>query len=73
MCPGSAFLADLERDAESLRKVQFTSLYTPLDVVIMPAKSSVQKAARNVKVWGSMHPSFVLEKRCMQAVAESLK
>lgn len=73
MCPGSAFLADLDRDVELLGKVHFTSLYTPLDVVILPANSSVQKAARNVKVWGSMHPSFVLEKRCMRAVVDSLK
>jgi triacylglycerol lipase len=73
MCPGSAFLTGLDSDVEMLKKVHFTSLYTPLDTIIVPARSSVQKAARNIKVWGTMHPSFVLEKRCMKAVADSLK
>lgn len=69
MRPGSEFLRDLDRDVERLEKVGFTSLYTPLDTIIVPAKSSVQSAAKNVRVWGVMHPSFVLEKRCIRAVA----
>jgi triacylglycerol lipase len=73
MRPGSAFLADLERDVDALKCVGFTSLYTPLDTIIVPAKSSELDAAKNVKVWGMMHPSFVLEKRCINAVLEQLK
>ena len=69
MRPGSEFLRDLDSDVELLRKVNFTSLYTPLDTIIVPAKSSEQSAAKNVRVWGVMHPSFVLEKRCIRAVA----
>ena len=70
MCPGSAFLRDLDSDADVLKKVGFTSLYTPLDTIIVPAKNSEQKSAVNVRVWGTMHPSFVLEKRCIEAVAK---
>ena len=70
MCPGSAFLRDLDGDADVLKKVGFTSLYTPLDTIIVPAKNSEQKAANNVRVWCAMHPSFVLEKRCIEAVAQ---
>ncbi len=73
MRPGSSFLADLDRDAGTLRKVHFMSLYTPLDMVIIPPSSSAQSAAKNVKVWGMMHPSFVLERRCMKAVKETLQ
>jgi triacylglycerol lipase len=73
MRPGSSFLRDLDADADVLKRVGFTSLYTPLDTIIVPAKSSEQFAATNIKVWGVMHPSFVLEKRCINAVADSLK
>lgn len=73
MCPGSAFLRDLDRDADMLKKVGFTSLYTPLDTIIVPSKNSEQTAAKNVRVWGVMHPSFVLEKRCFKAVADELR
>ena len=73
MRPGSEFLRDLERDAAVLRRVGFTSLYTPLDTIIVPASSSEQSAANNVRVWGAMHPSFVLEKRCLKAVADSIR
>ena len=69
MRPGSAFLRDLDRDVDALKAVGFTSFYTPLDTIIVPARSSEQSAAKNVRVWGVMHPSFVLEKRCIEAVA----
>lgn len=73
MRPGSAFLRDLERDADQLRRVKFTSLYTPWDVVIVPAKSSVMPQARNVKVSVGSHPGMVLRKTGLRAVAEALR
>ena len=72
MRPRSSFLVDLERDAEVLRKVKFTSFYTPLDTVIVPARSSAVPQARNVPFWAVIHPSFLLEKRCLRAVSEAL-
>ena len=73
MRPGSEFLRDLARDADSLRRVKFTSLYTPLDTVIVPARSSEVSQACNIRVWGLIHPSFILEKRCIRAVADALQ
>ena len=73
MRPGSEFLRDLARDADSLRRVKFTSFYTPLDTVIIPARSSQIPQARNVRMWGLIHPSFILEKRCIRAVADALQ
>ncbi len=73
MRPGSEFLRDLARDADVLRAIPFTSLYTPLDTVIVPASSSVVPQARNVRVWAATHPSFVLERRCIRAVAAALR
>ena len=73
MRPGSEFLRDLASDADVLRGVNFTSLYTPLDAVIVPARSSVMPQARNLRVWAAMHPSFILSKRCIRAVATALR
>ena len=72
MRPGSEFLRNLARDADVLRAIPFTSLYTPLDAVIVPARSSEMLQARNVRVWAALHPSFILERRCIRAVAAAL-
>jgi triacylglycerol lipase len=69
----SDFLRDLARDANRLGRVKFTSLYTPLDLVIVPARSSEMPQARNVRLWAALHPSLILEKRCIRAVAAALK
>ncbi len=68
----SEFVRDLERDAECLGRVKFTSFYTPLDLMILPAHSSELPQARNVRIWALMHPSLILEKRCLRAVAAAL-
>ena len=69
---GSAFLRDLASDEAKLAHVKFTTFYTPLDLVIVPASSSVMPQAKNVRVWASLHPSLILEKRCIRAVADAL-
>lgn len=73
MRPGSKFLRDLERDASRLDGVKFTSLYTPYDLVIVPARSSVMPQARNIPLRVAAHPLMVLDKRCLRAVADALK
>jgi triacylglycerol lipase len=73
MRPGSPFLRDLARDAARLDTVKFTSLYTPYDLVIVPAHSSVMPQARNVPLRVAAHPLMVLDKRCLRAVADALK
>jgi triacylglycerol lipase len=69
---GSTFLRDLERDQESLRQVKFTSFYTPLDLVILPARNSELPQARNVRIWSAWHPGLILEKRCLRAISAAL-
>ena len=69
----SELLQDLARDAESLGRVKFTSFYTPLDLMILPARSSVLPEARNFSMWAALHPSLILEKRCLRAIAEALR
>jgi triacylglycerol lipase len=69
----SAFIHDLARDQECLRRVKFTSFYTPLDMIVVPGASAEMPQARNVRVWALMHPSLILEKRCLRAVARALR
>ncbi len=73
MRPGSSFLLDLERDADTLRAIPFTSYRTPFDLVVFPARNSIMAQAKNVRMWASLHPSFILEKRCIQAVTRALR
>lgn len=68
----SDFIRDLERDQDELRRVKFTSFYTPLDLMIIPPKSSELPQARNVRIWALSHPSLILEKRCLRAVSAAL-
>ena len=73
MRPGSEFLRDLASDAHALRRVPFTSFHTPLDTIIVPARSSEVPQARNIRIWAALHPSFILERRCIRAVAAALR
>ena len=73
MRPGSAFLRDLDRDAAQLERVKFTSLYTPLDLVILPSRSSAMPQARNVKLPIAAHPLMVLQGKALRAVAAALR
>lgn len=69
---GSEFLRELERDREALAQIKFTSFYTPLDLMILPARSSELPQARNVRIWALVHPSLILEKRCLRAISAAL-
>ncbi|HEX8296606.1 MAG TPA: alpha/beta fold hydrolase [Chthoniobacteraceae bacterium] len=69
----SQLLQDLSRDVDCLQQVRFTSIYTPLDLMIVPAHSSVMPQAENIRIWALMHPSLILEKRCLRAVSAVLR
>ena len=73
MRPQSDFLRDLRRDEDSLKRVKFTSFYTPLDLVVVPGASGEMPQAHNVRLWAVLHPSLILEKRCIRAVAQALR
>ncbi len=69
----SPFLRELATDDAKLADVKFTCFYTPLDLVVFPASSAEMPQARNVHVWASLHPSLILEKRCIRQVAGVLR
>ncbi len=51
----SSFLTDLKRDEEMLNQLKITSLWTPLDLSVVPASSSILKTGNDVKIWCPLH------------------
>jgi triacylglycerol lipase len=70
--PDSAFLRDLNGDAQLLDRVRFTTIWTPLDLMILPAASSRMRVGSETKVWVPLHPLMVWLPSCHRAVAEAL-
>ncbi len=73
MRPQSAFLQDLNRDAGRLRQVNFTSIWTPWDFIIVPANSSEMPEAENIQVRVFAHAMMVQDAQSLQAVAAALR
>jgi triacylglycerol lipase len=72
MRPGSEFLADLNRDLSALRAVQFTSVWTPVDLTIVPPTSSLLPVGRAVRVLSPAHAWLPRDPRVQRTVAETL-
>jgi triacylglycerol lipase len=72
MQPKSAFLTDLNEDVAQLQRINFTSIWTPLDLIILPANSSQLPVGREKKVWVGGHAWMVTDQRSLRAIAESL-
>lgn len=73
MRPDSGFLRDLESDAERLREVEFTSVWTPLDLTIMPARSSHVAHGTCRTIWCAAHPLMIYDGRCLRLVSDILE
>ena len=69
---GSAFLRDLASDADRLAELDFTSFWTPLDTIIVPARSSIMPQARNERMVIAAHPLMVWQQSAHRAVAGAL-
>lgn len=73
MRPNSPFLQDLNRDLDRLRRLDFTSIWTPLDLMIVPANSSQIPVARDLQVWVPAHAWMVSHYQTLQAVTTTLE
>jgi len=73
MRPPSAFLQDMNRDVEVLQQVNFTSLWTPYDFIIVPGRSSQMPVGKNIKLSVFAHAMMVRDARAMEAVVEALE
>lgn len=54
--PGSAFLTDLAKGEDRLGKMPVVSYWTPYDLMILPARSSLWQRAENLSFPVAMHP-----------------
>jgi triacylglycerol lipase len=72
MRPDSALLADLNGDLGALARVDFTSIWTPLDLMILPPESSRLPLGREVLVAAPLHGLMLHDPRAFRAVAEAL-
>jgi triacylglycerol lipase len=72
MKPHSALLDDLNHDVAQLERLNFTSIWTPLDLMILPANSSHLPVGKERKIPVGGHGWMVTDSRVLQAVAEAL-
>lgn len=72
MRPGSTFLHELNRDAAILEQLNFTSIWTPFDLMIVPANSSKMPVGREVQVPVLYHDWMPIDLRSLKAVVAAL-
>lgn len=72
MQPRSAFLKSLNQDVAQLERLNFTSIWTPFDLMIFPAYSSQLPVGKEKKIPVGGHAWMVTDSRSLRAVAEAL-
>ncbi|MDZ8138707.1 MAG: triacylglycerol lipase [Nostoc sp. DedQUE04] len=72
MRPDSIFLKDLNSDAVMLGQLDFTSIWTPYDLMIVPANSSQMPVGSQVIVPVTLHPWMLTDSRSLAVVTAAL-
>ncbi|MEH2180028.1 esterase/lipase family protein [Nostoc sp.] len=72
MRPDSIFLKDLNSDAVMLGQLDFTSIWTPYDLMIVPANSSQMPVGSQVIVPVTLHPWMLTNSRSLAVVTAAL-
>ena len=73
MRPNSDFLNDLNRDPVGLQDLRPVSMWTPFDLMILPASSSKMPEFRNVRLPVLLHPWMLTDLKSIEAVIRELK
>lgn len=73
MRPGSAFLRDLNQDLTALECLNFTSIWTPLDLMIVPAMSSILAVGEMISIVSPMHRTLPMDPRILRTIADRLR
>ena len=73
MRPNSGLLRDLYQDVTLLKRINFTSMWTPFDVMIVPSNSSQMPVGKEVKVNVLLHRQMVTDPQSINALVEELK
>jgi triacylglycerol lipase len=73
MRQSSRFLGNLEKgDHQIARHCKPLSLWTPLDLVILPQSSSIWSIARNEKYIVSMHPNMIRNRKILDRITRHI-
>ena len=72
MRPGSEFLTVLNRDFTGMQTVRCLSIWTPLDLTIIPASSSRLETGISMRTWAVAHPLMILQRGCFENIARFL-
>ena len=70
--PNSSFLRDLNSDAERLASVRFSSMWTPLDLMIVPSFNCRFHVGTNMAVWTLQHQGLITGRRGIGTIAQVL-
>jgi triacylglycerol esterase/lipase EstA (alpha/beta hydrolase family) len=74
MRPGSDVLRDLAQDVDPWGVVEVHCMFTPLDLMIVPATSSILAGARTVRRFGvAIHRWMITDARVVAAVVATLR
>jgi len=73
MRPDSDLLRDLNQDVTMLKRINFTSMWTPFDIMIVPAKSSQMPVGKELKLKVLLHRQMVTDPQSINALVEELK
>jgi triacylglycerol lipase len=72
MRPNSSFLTELNQEVHLLNKIKFTSIWTPFDLMILPANSSQLPIGKEVTLPVFAHAIMPSSLSTIKAVAEAL-
>ncbi|MDJ0620795.1 MAG: triacylglycerol lipase [Calothrix sp. MO_192.B10] len=72
MRPRSQFLQDLNQDIGMLKKINYTCIWTPFDLMIVPATSSKMPVGEEVVLPVGLHPWMLTDSRSIKSVATAL-
>ncbi|WP_310489636.1 triacylglycerol lipase [Chamaesiphon sp. VAR_69_metabat_338] len=72
MRPEHNFIRDLNRDVDRLKKLNFTSLWTPFDLIILPPSSSQLGIGTELQIPVLTHPLMVADRRVLAAIVSAL-
>jgi triacylglycerol lipase len=72
MRPQSDFLQDLAKDVDRLATLEFTSLWTPFDLIILPPHSSQLPVGQDISLPVLAHPLMVFDRRSLDAIVTAL-
>ncbi|MGD1804884.1 esterase/lipase family protein [Dapis sp. BLCC M126] len=73
MRPNSDFLENLNQDLHLLEQINFTSIWTPYDAMIIPARSSQVPVGRDIKIDVLLHAWMISDEKVLKVIVEELK